>query len=67
MAELFGGQVFRDEDELEKHLRELKIADEAIVLREDGKAYYHVPGEEHNTGTGYIARKFNSWARDMKG
>ncbi|CAB9531181.1 expressed unknown protein [Seminavis robusta] len=67
LAELFGGQVFRDEDELEKHLRELKIADEAIVLCEDGKACYHMPGEEHNTGTGYIARKFNSWARDMKG
>ena len=67
LAELPADRVFEDEDELEKNLNELKIADEPIVLGEDGKAYYHMPGEAHSTGTGHIARKFNSWARDMKG
>lgn len=67
LAELFGERVFHDEDELEEYLRELKIADEPIVLCDDGKAYYYMPGEEHNTGKGYIARKFNTWARDTKG
>lgn len=67
LAELLADRVFEDEDELEKELNELKITDEPIVLGEDGKAYYHMPGEEHYTGTGHIARKFNSWARDMKG
>lgn len=67
LAELFADSVFGDEDELEATLEKLKIADESIVLCEDGKAYYYMPGEEHNCGTGHIVLKFQEWARQQKG
>ena len=61
----------KNEDELEAALeaalKNLKLSDERIVLGDDGKAYYYMPGDEHNEATRLIVRKFCLWARDVKG
>ena len=52
---------------LEAALKNLGLSDEPIVLGDDGKAYYYMPGDQHNEATGLIARNFTLWAQDLKG
>ena len=68
------GRILSDitnEDQLETALdaalKNLKLSDEPIVLGDDGKAYYYMPGDQHNEATGLIARNFTLWAQDLKG
>ena len=67
LADMIGDRYFSSEEDLEVFLVAQKISDERIVLGDDGKAYLYMPGEEHNAATGYIARRFNVWAREWKG
>jgi hypothetical protein len=67
LEEVIGSRVFVNEDDLEAALEELKTSDEPIVLGDDRKAYYYMPGDVHNTATSHIAKKFYSWSHDMKG
>ena len=54
-----GNRVFKYDDDFEAALEELKIADEPIILGDDGKAYSNIPGDKHNEATAYIAQKFD--------
>ena len=67
LEEAIGKRVFVNEDDFEAALEELKISDEPIVLGDDRKAYYYIPGDAHNAATSYITKKFYSWSHDMKG
>ena len=64
---MIGNRVFVNEDDFEVALQELKITDEPIVLGDDGKAYYYMPGDVHSAATSHIVKKFYSWSHDMKG
>jgi hypothetical protein len=66
LEEVIGNRVFKDEDALQAALEELKIADEPIVLGEDGRAYYYMPGNVHNDATGHIAVEFTLWSNRVK-
>ena len=67
MEEVIANRVFENEDKLESTLEELKIADEPIVLGDDGKAYYYMPGDAHNAATGHIVNNFYDWSHGVKG
>lgn len=66
-AQALVGKEFGNEDELGATLKNLGLVDERIALGDDGRAYFYMPGEDHNNATRYILHEFSLWARGVKG
>lgn len=59
-------RVFESEQDFEATLlQEFKIADERLVLGEDGKEYYYMPGDERKNATTYVVNRFYKWSRHI--
>lgn len=67
LAALFVDREFQDDNGLQAALEELNISDEPIVLGDDGKPCYYMPGDNHNSATAQIVKNFYDWANKVKG
>ena len=67
LVELFGDRVFESEEELDTELKQHRLSDLPIILDDDGKAQFYIPGGIHNELTGSLAQKFTEWANKKKG